>query len=927
MKHLNISICKIFSHFVYDRLGLKFDISISGHILYARLIGSRFNVHGLQTPTFQLTIRELWFRHQKVHQNGRWSMLFNNIFKYWTRKLFAPDTVLQEKYTSFKSLLSHDKQAHELMAELEEIYYHQRVVDFKMIEDKYNDLSTCVESIVKDLKRICPTRYLDLNDYYHKFDSYIRFMLSPKHKVSTAPYVIPLTEISQNNEMLVGGKAMHLSVADQRLAIPIPKGFVITSNAFNAIVENNNLRKSIDPKLVGLDINSTASLSVVSKELTDLIMQAKIPLDIEVAVIKAVDTLWPFETKDLLLAVRSSAVREDSRASFAGQYRTVLNVRYDTILNAYKQVIASKYSPEALYYRINFGLSDIETPMAVLCLEMIDAKTSGVMYTQDLQHPESDQVVIHSVGGLGNMLVNGRMTPDIIKVTKSESPEVTSGIKNDPQQLSTSATNIEANRIDMDKNCKTSVSLPDKAAKKLVRWGVALESYFKEPQDIEWCVDQNDTLFLLQSRLLRTEEFQTVERLECNFDDIQNQVLLSEGDTACAGIGAGKIYRVDNEIDLDSIPNGSILASRNASPSFVRVMKRLNAIITEKGSMAGHLASVAREFGVPALMNAKNALENLPHGIEVTVYTDAHKVYKGLVPSLLESPCAERNLFSESPFMRKLKYVIDFISPLRLIDPESNIFKPDGCRSMHDIIRFCHEKAVQEMFHIGDRRIRKIRGSKKLNLEIPMLIYVLDVGGGLSDKSLHQKSVNIDEIQCAPMIAVLKGLNHPNIQWGDVAHFDWAEYDKIVLSGGIVSPESAMFASHAIVSHDYANINLKFGYHFVIVDALFTDQTQNNQILFRFNGGGADLSKRMLRADFLTRILKAIDFEVIQKSDLLDAEFTSADQEITAERLDMVGRLLGATRLMDMYLKDTSMVDRFVDDFMNGTYHFGKRDL
>jgi pyruvate,water dikinase len=122
-------------------------------------------------------------------------------------------------------------------------------------------------------------------------------------------------------------------------------------------------------------------------------------------------------------------------------------------------------------------------------------------------------------------------------------------------------------------------------------------------------------------------------------------------------------------------------------------------------------------------------------------------------------------------------------------------------------------------------------------------------------------------------------------------------------------------------------LNLKFGYHFVIVDALFTGETQNNHILFRFNGGGADLSKRMLRADFLTRILKALDFEVIRKSDLVDAEFTSADREITTEKLDMLGRLLGATRLMDMYLKDASMVDRFVDDFMNGKYHFGKEDL
>jgi len=851
-------------------------------------------------------------------------MPVKNVFKYWTHQLFSPDVVLQEKYTSFKSLLSHDKQAHELMAELEEIYYNQLVVDFKVIEDKYDNFSNRVGNIIEDFQRICPTRYRDLSGYYKKFDSYTRFMMSAKSTLSTAPYVISLKEISQNDEMLVGGKSMHLSVADQRMGIPIPKGFVITSNAFNAILENNDLRKLVDQRLVDLDINSTVSLTAVSKELTDLIMQASIPLEIEAAVIDAVNTIWQFKTKDLLFAIRSSAVREDSRASFAGQYRTVLNVGYDSVLNAYKQVIASKYSPEAIYYRVNFGLSDVETPMAVLCLEMIEARISGIMYTQDLQNPESDRILIHSVWGLGDMLVSGKVTPDITRVTKIGSPEENTRTKNNQPKPYAFTTLNEPDRVDRGKSRNAPAFLSDKTAGMLARWGISLESHYKEPQDIEWCVDQQDKLFLLQSRSLRTEEFQSVQRLECNFDDIQNRVLLSEGETACAGIGAGKVFRVSNETDLDLIPYGSVLVSRNASPSFVRVMKRLNAIITEKGSMAGHLASVAREFGVPALMNVKNALENLPDGIEVTVYTDEHKVYKGLVPSMLESPCAQRNLFAESPFMRKLKYVIDFISPLRLIDPESDIFKPDGCRSMHDIIRFCHEKAVQEMFHMSNRRIRKIRGSKKLKLEIPMLVYVLDVGGGINDQPRNENSVHIDEIRCAPLIAVLKGLNHPNIHWGDITHFDWAEHDKIVLSGGIISPESAMFASHAIVSHDYANLNLKFGYHFVIVDALFGDQVHDNRILFRFSGGGADLSKRMLRARFLTRILKALDFEVIRKSDLVDAEFTSADRNTTAEKLDMLGRLLGATRLMDMYLKDDSMVDRCVADFMNGKYHFGK---
>jgi pyruvate,water dikinase len=263
---------------------------------------------------------------------------------------------------------------------------------------------------------------------------------------------------------------------------------------------------------------------------------------------------------------------------------------------------------------------------------------------------------------------------------------------------------------------------------------------------------------------------------------------------------------------------------------------------------------------------------------------------------------------------------------LELVDPEADNFTPEGCRSHHDIIRFCHEKAVQEMFNIGDRRIRKIGSAKKLESEIPMLFYVFDVGGGLNENSRARKSVAQEDIRSVPMKALLKGLNHPGIRWGDFTHFDWAEHDKIVMSGGIISPKAAMFASHAVLSPDYMNLNLRFGYHFVIVDTLCSNHSADNYVLFRFSGGGADFDKRMLRADFLNRILHRIGFEVSRKSDLIDAELMGKPDDTIESKLDMVGRLLGATRLMDMYLKDASMVEGFVEDFMNGRYHFATVD-
>jgi pyruvate,water dikinase len=208
-------------------------------------------------------------------------MLIKNLFKYWTFQVFAPGNLVREKYEAFKSLLNHDKRAHELMAELEEIYYRQMAVDLTLIEKRYAELSRCVSVIVQDLSKVAPNRYLDLGNYYQKFDDYVRFMLSAKKPSSAPPFTTLLEEITKNDKNLVGGKAVNLGIVHRELALPVPKGFVITANAFNYFIAFNNLRKVIDKALAKLDIHSSASLTAVSGELTDRILNSRIPADIE----------------------------------------------------------------------------------------------------------------------------------------------------------------------------------------------------------------------------------------------------------------------------------------------------------------------------------------------------------------------------------------------------------------------------------------------------------------------------------------------------------------------------------------------------------------------------------------------------------------------------------------------------------------------
>ncbi|MBW2570401.1 MAG: hypothetical protein JRE47_13820 [Deltaproteobacteria bacterium] len=133
-------------------------------------------------------------------------MFISKLFKHWTYQVFSPGTVLREKYEAFKS-----KRAHELIAELEEIYHNNKRVELNVIENKYDNLSRCVSSMIDELSRMSPSRYLNLSDYFKKFDFYIRFMFAPPEYDFSPPYTIPFHKIPSAGNKLVGGKAQNLS--------------------------------------------------------------------------------------------------------------------------------------------------------------------------------------------------------------------------------------------------------------------------------------------------------------------------------------------------------------------------------------------------------------------------------------------------------------------------------------------------------------------------------------------------------------------------------------------------------------------------------------------------------------------------------------------------------------------------------------------
>jgi pyruvate,water dikinase len=841
-------------------------------------------------------------------------MHFHTLFKYWTYRLFAPGVVLRGTYDAFRELLTLDSRSHELMADLEALYYQGKKEDFCRISARYEAFSASVGGMVESLERMAPGSFVTLREYFRKFDFYSRFLLTPPALHFGPPFVLGLTDTAARPE-LVGAKSANLAELATSLHLPVPSGFVITINSFQYLLEYNDLRSRINELLAQIDLASPNTVTQISEKLTALIKNAEIPPDIDDAILAAYTTLSTTQ-EDIQMAVRSSAVGEDGECSFAGQYTTVLAVQKENIIPAYLTVLASKYTPEALAYRIHCGLSDEEAPMAVLVLEMVDALASGVVYTIDPSGRDTSNLFIHTVRGQGDALVSGQVIPEVLPVNR----ETITGQPLIPQDAETPT--------------QTKV-LTDAQTTILADNALQIEAHFGTPQDIEWTLTAAGTILFLQSRPLQSQAAPDREQ-STKIPEIKDEPLLQGGTMAAWGQACGQAFCVNADHPVEQVPAGAILVIRETLPSSVQVLDRVSGVLAELGSVAGHFSTVCREFGVPLLCGLGPKVEAIEHGQIISMDAAVRVVYQGdLLPH--QAPVPRHESQKQLPFYRKLRKLLDHITPLHLVDagqgwpsvarardgeratPKAKEFTPESCRSLHDIIRFAHEQGVRTMFSLGDRLGVRSRSRKKLLSELPFAIFIVDVGGGLTSSAAGEEMIKKDQIRSTPFQALWTGLTHPSIQWQERTHFNWKHFGEMTMADGIVRTEAPEFASYAVLGADYVNLNMRFGYHFTLVDCICGEDSSTNYCHFRFAGGGADFSGRLLRLDFIRTLLKDAGFLVESRGDLLDARVSALSSPEMQVHLVTLGRLLGATKLMDMTLHDKQDVQHSLQDFLAET--------
>lgn len=835
----------------------------------------------------------------------------------WVKNLFGKSEhvsdhsldIIQAKFNNFLEVLHNNNTALKNISDMEEKLQGEYLFDLNYIRTLVAEIRKGVTAIIDNMIALGGDKYQKLRECYMQIDAQITRILPGGRPIEKDSFIRFFDHIRRENAYSVGSKNAQLGEMKSRLDLPVPDGFAITAWAYKHFIDTNDLQHKINELIRSLNIRSYEDLQNVSGRIQKMVISAPIPDDLADEITDSYKNLRESNPK-ARFALRSSAIGEDTEFSFAGQYQSVLNVRAAELLKSYRDVLASKFTPQAIYYFLSHSMSEDELAMCVGCIVMVNTKSSGVIYTRDPVGIDKDSVIINSIFGLGKYLVDGTISPDIYRVSRAENSLKEKLIFYKTRRLEI---HPEGGTIDSVLPYETGnqPSLTDDEAIQLADMAVKIEEHYGCPQDIEWAIDQDGKIFILQTRPLRVIK-PPDEEVKI---DVSGFVQLAEGGfTICPGAGGGPIYRISSINDLQDVPAGAILITPHSFPGIVTVMGKINGLIAETGGLASHMATIAREYGIPAIGNMKET-GMLKTGDIVTLDSTITTVYKGLHEVLIEKRKPKRDLFEDLDIYNILKQITNHIAPLHLLNPQDAEFVSENCRTFHDITRFCHQKAMEEMFYGASELKNKDRISCRLKSEIPLAVNIIYIDRGIPE-SEKDRWIDEKKIGSVPMDSF----------WRGVLHEGWPASAKplnmkgffSVLATTMTRSEDERFSekSFAILSNEYMILSLRMGYHFSTIEAMVTNEENKNYIRMEFKDGGANIERRIRRIKLLTDILTKAGFENYSKGDFLDSRLSYQDARSTRDALYLLGRLTVLTKQLDMALSNDAITKWYTDDFL-----------
>lgn len=444
----------------------------------------------------------------------------------------------------------------------------------------------------------------------------------------------------------VGGKNASLGEMFRTLKknkVEVPDGFATTALAYKYFLDKSGIKKEIKRILSDLNTHDVRNLMARGEAVRQTIIKAEFPKDLAKAIGEAYKKLSKeYKTNNLAVAVRSSATAEDlPDASFAGQQDTYLNIRGEKdLLIAVKRCIASLFTNRAISYRVDKGFDHFKISLSVGVQKMIHAKTSGVMFSLDTESGFRDVVLINSIYGLGENIVQGKVNPDEFLVFKPTKKIISRSLgEKSIQMIYSSSGQKPVKNIPVKEGERHKFSLTDKEVIQLAEWAMIIEKHYKKPMDMEWAMDgEKRKLYIIQARPETVESRKDYSILE-RYKLLKKGSVVTSGQSVGSKIGSGVANKIMDVKDIHKFKPGQVLVTDMTDPDWEPIMKIASAIVADKGGRTCHAAIVSRELGIPCIVGTNNGTLKIKAGKKFTVSCaegDIGYVYEGLLPFKVE---------------------------------------------------------------------------------------------------------------------------------------------------------------------------------------------------------------------------------------------------------------------------------------------------
>jgi pyruvate,water dikinase len=822
-----------------------------------------------------------------------------------------------EKYACFRAIgASNDAFLH-LLAGLMERVDHPTPPPLGSAAAALQSLSCHVGSMARALVAMTGGRHEDLLRRHETLERETRLEVLRVQPVESEAVIIWPSDPDALRPLLVGPKAARLAEVACHTQMEVPPFFSVSVYGYRLFMEASGLRDFAARVLSSVDPRAPGALRDASVAIVRAFENAAVPPRVQGELVSAFRTLMAAHPGTTGVAVRSSAVIEDSECSFAGQFESILNVREADLGAAYKRVVASKYHREALKYAFARGLLDEDIAMPVLVMGMVRPPASGVAYSRCPDRP--DKILITAVSGLAQAAVDGRITPDTYILSADDPIRIEEASPGNRDFSLQCAEEGGLREVVEPRNSLSSSVLEETVTCELARKVLALEQHFGSPQDVEWALDEAGVLKIIQTRPLYSSSLHPSPRTGSS--RIEGYRILIQGAVrASGGVAAGPVFRLLDLKEIETVPRAAILCVPTTSPRLAGVMETVAGIVAAAGSPAGHMSTIAREFDVPCVVGAARAVAALQDGALVTLDADAGIVYEGEVRELLRPVTTTAPVPPpRDPAREKLQLLLQRVAPLTLTEPDVAWFCPANCRTFHDIARYVHQKSMEAMFELEEPSSTERRIARRLLWRVPMDVLLIDLGGGIAAET--DRNVPVDKLQSMPLLALIEGMTDPRLRWAGPVGFDLKGFMSVVVRSA-ADDQRYGEPNYCLCSKDYVHFATRLAYHFATVDSICGPAINENYARFLFFGGAAIARRREWRAHFLATVLEHNEFTVKRVSDRVEAMLAKRDAVQVEDALVMLGRLMVASRHLDMVLESKACAEALAHAFLSGDYAF-----